>query len=321
LRVGDVNGDGREDVCGRDATGVTCAISVHDASTSATTPGAGRLPRTTFRPVRAGDAGLGPRAALAGGLEVPRGALGLADVTGDGQADLCVAGAAGIACAASIGGGALDAFRSWSNEDSAALLGFADVDGDGRADACSRAAAGIACARNVGQRFDAARTWLADLSDARGWSAAKYASTVQLADVDGDGRADVCGRSQRGVVCALSTGKGFARLEPWSSGTDFADEAGWDRSPAFFGSLRFGDLNGDGRDDVCGRGPGGIVCALSTGRGFARATVWLSADLAEAEGWLRTDLPTPLQLGDINGDGRADLCGASPAGLSCALAP
>src|SRR4051812_36932488 len=31
------------------------------------------------------------------------------------------------------------------------------------------------------------------------------------------------------------------------------------------------DLNGDGRADVCGRGIGGIICAVSTGTMFAAA--------------------------------------------------
>ena len=55
----------------------------------------------------------------------------------------------------------------------------------------------------------------------------------------------------------------------------------------------------------------GIVCALATSHGFTKATLWLplSAALEDA------------QLGDINGDGRADLCGHTSEGLACALAP
>ena len=140
------------------------------------------------------------------------------------------------------------------------------------------------------------------MTDARGWRDAKYASTVQLADVDGDGRADVCGRGPSGIVCALSTGKGFGKLERWSGAPEFAD-----------GALHFGDLNGDGRDDVCGHTREGIACALSTAHAFTKPTLWL----ALAHGSDVTD----TQLGDVNGDGRADLCGRTPAGLACALAP
>ena len=231
---------------------------------------------------------------------MPAGAIHLADVTGDGQADVCVAAQDGIACAASNVVGELGEFRTWSHDDHAAAMRFADIDGDGKADACTRTSAGISCARNAGRRFDAARSWLAEMTDTRGWHDAKYASTVQLADVDGDGRADVCGRGPNGLVCALSTGKGFGRLERWASAADFAD-----------GALHFGDVNGDGRDDVCGHTREGVVCALSTGHTFTKPTLWLAlaSDLADAH------------LGDVNGDGRADLCGRTPAGLACALAP
>jgi hypothetical protein len=289
LGIGDVNGDGRDDACGRDATGFSCAISMQSASS-----GDGALPRTVFTSVARGRAGTG----------VPAGALHLADVTGDGRADICVAGADGISCAPSNVVGELGAFSTWSTDDHAASMRFADIDGDGKADACMRTSAGISCARNIGRRFDTARSWLADMTDARGWRDAKYASTVQLADVDGDGRADVCGRGPNGITCALSTGKGFGRLDRWSTAPELAE-----------GALHFGDLNGDGRDDVCGHSPEGIVCALSTARGFTKPTLWLA--LALAPGSSLTD----VHLGDVNGDGRADLCGRAPAGLACALAP
>lgn len=289
LRLGDVNGDGREDVCGRSALGVSCAVSVQSTSNADE-----RMPRAVFRAVRRGVDAAGAVAENA----APAGAIHLADVTGDGQADVCIAASDGIACAASNVAGELGAFRTWSRDDHAASFRFADVDGDGKADACSPTASGIACARNVGRRFDTARTWLADMTDAHGWRDAKYASTVQLADVDGDGRADVCGRGPSGLVCSLSNGKGFGKLEKWSAGSDFAN-----------GEIHFGDLNGDRRADVCGHVREGIVCALSTARGFTKATLWLSTDLESA------------QLGDVNGDGRADLCGRVPDGLACALAP
>jgi hypothetical protein len=101
-------------------------------------------------------------------------------------------------------------------------------------------------------------------------------------------------------MCALSTGKGFGRLERWSSAAELGE-----------GALHFGDLNGDGKDDVCGRTREGIACAFSTARGFTKPTLWLA---------LATDV-TDTHLGDVNGDGRADLCGRTPEGLACALAP
>ncbi len=303
VRVGDVNGDGRKDVCGRSVAGVACAISVQ--TTWAVDD---HLPRTVFRTSR--RSATGARALPA---KMPAGAIHLADVTGDGQADVCITADDGISCAASNVVGEVGAFKSWSRDEQAPAFRFADVDGDGKADACRRTALGVACARNLGGSFDVARPWLADVGDAQGWAAARYASSVQLADVDGDGRADVCGLGARGVVCALSTGKGFARLERWSQGSDFADPIA--------GSLRFGDLNGDGREDVCAPGADGVACAFSTGHGFTKTTVWIDAAAAKAEGWQDAELARTIQLGDVNGDGRADLCGRGRDGIVCGLAP
>ena len=72
---------------------------------------------------------------------------------------------------------------------------------------------------------------------------------------------------------------------------------------------------------ACGRGPDGVVCALSTGRGFTKTTVWIGKDIVDAQGWQSPDVAAAIQLGDVNGDGRADLCGRGREGIVCGLAP
>jgi peptidoglycan/xylan/chitin deacetylase (PgdA/CDA1 family) len=145
-------------------------------------------------------------------------------------------------------------------------------------------------------------------------------ATIQLADVDGDGRADRCERTREGIDCALSRGGRFAAPRRWSSGADFSDAAGWAADGSLEGAIRFGDINGDGRADVCGRTREGVVCALSTGRGFTPATLW-QAGMSDAAGWGAAAYATSIRLVDVNGDGRADLCGRGPDGFVCSLAP
>lgn len=78
-----------------------------------------------------------------------------------------------------------------------------------------------------------------------------------------------------------------------------------------------GDLNGDGRRDRCDRTPEGVACAFAGPRGLLAATTWArAADIAAAG----VD-PSTLALVDANGDGRADLCGRTARGVSCAAAP
>ena len=299
LRAGDVNGDGRADLCGHTPAGLRCAISV------AANHGDGRMPKTIFRaPIRAA-------AHLRDAATAGSGAIHLADITGDGLDDVCVATLAGIACAVSNAAGELGPLRAWTvppiRDDSNAVVSFADVDGDGRADACNLRANEIACAHNNGTTFDAARTWLAS---PQGIDAA----TLQLADVDGDGRSDLCGRGARGLACAISNGRGFTKLVAWANAADFG-------AGTIASSLRFGDLNGDGRDDVCALVSGALACAFSTGKSFTRSTTWITKTAIAEQGWSREELASTIQLADVNGDGRADLCGRGRDGIVCGLAP
>jgi peptidoglycan/xylan/chitin deacetylase (PgdA/CDA1 family) len=77
-------------------------------------------------------------------------------------------------------------------------------------------------------------------------------------------------------------------------------------------TLAFGDLNGDGRSDVCGKSGDTVVCALSAGRTFTGASAWLAAGATRLHG---------LRLVDVNGDGRADVCGDDGDRFVCGLAP
>ncbi len=83
-------------------------------------------------------------------------------------------------------------------------------------------------------------------------------------------------------------------------------------------TIRFGDINGDGLSDVCGRSPEGLLCALASGPSFLKATMWLP-EMSDAAGWAPHG--ASLQLVDVDGDGRADACAQGSAGVVCALAP
>jgi hypothetical protein len=126
----------------------------------------------------------------------------------------------------------------------------------------------------------------------------------------------VCGRGGAGIYCELSTGTGFGAI--YLASTDFSDAQGWNQS-AYYISLRLADVNGDGRPDLCGRGLGGIVCALNNGDGtFAPARQWESS-FTDASGWNQAQYGTTIMFADINGDGRADVCGRGVAGIACEL--
>jgi hypothetical protein len=185
---------------------------------------------------------------------------------------------------------------------------------------CGRAAAGVTCAISNGTTaFSTASSWSSNFDDADSWNRGpEYYATIQFPDLDGDGKADICGRGGVGIVCALSTGASFGTATTWD--VDFSDNAGWNGDPAYWATIQFPDINGDGKADVCGRGGGGILCALSDGTKFVTPTAVWSNDFTDALSWKsNAAYYTTIEFPDINGDGKADVCGRGASGVICAL--
>jgi hypothetical protein len=82
------------------------------------------------------------------------------------------------------------------------------------------------------------------------WSTWDTNYDYQLADVNGDGHADLVGRSGTDIQVGLSTGSGFAASTQWST---------WDTNYDY----QLADVNGDGRSDIIGRAGTDIQVGLS----------------------------------------------------------
>jgi hypothetical protein len=330
FQLADVNGDGYADACVRRSDGVYCALNARTGSFS---------PYTRWLPDFSDASGW---QADQYGTTVQ-----FADVNGDGKADVCGRSPAGIICAtADASASAFVDPRRWSTGPdfsdtdpsvpggfgSAATyyrsIRFADINGDGYADVCGRTPAGIRCAlNNRAGGFGSSALWTGDdFTDALGWAPEQYGTTIQLGDINGDGRADVCGRGPSGIRCSLtnSSGTGFINPHFWSFRVDFSDAdswGSWATASSYFRSIRLADVNGDGYADLCGRGPSGIVCAISNGMGFDRLLPMITRDFADAQGWLADLYGSTIRFGDLSRRMRPDLCGRGPSGLRCALAP
>lgn len=277
IRFPDVNGDGRADVCGRGAAGISCALST----------GNGFTEPFLWSP-QFDDASGWSSVQYYSTIRFP-------DVDGDGRADVCGRGIAGVSCAVSTGVSFAPATlwtaefsdgNGWASPQYYTTLQFPDINGDGRADVCARGGAGIRCGISTATRFRAPTLWNATFNDAAGWNQVQYYSTIQFPDVNGEGRADVCGRGSAGVECALSTGTSFSPSPATLWTSEYSDPLGWGASPAYYGTLRFPDLDGDGAADVCGRGGAGVACALSNTASFAPnpSRVWAPI-YSDAGGW------------------------------------
>ncbi len=295
----DIDGDGTADICARAAAGVFCEL-VKD----------GKVAKEV----------VGPAWADAGTWNLPQFAttMQFADVNGDGKADVCARANNGILCSLSDGasfappflGPALSDASGWGAPQYYSTIQLPDINGDGKADVCARAGSGVLCWLSDGTAFPTSVTGPA-WSDASGWNQPAYYSTIQYPDLNGDGKADICARSSAAITCYLSDGQSFPTV---FEGPAWADTKGWGVAPTG-STIRFVDLNGDKKADICARGTDGIHCALSTGTAFGPELIgplW-----SDANGWNKPEYFQTIQYLDINGDGKADICGRTAAGILC----
>ena len=302
LRTGDINGDGRADVCARSATGVSCWTSTGTGWSAPIT---------------------GPALDDAHGWSAPSRytTLRLADIDGDGDDDVCARAASGVQCWLSSGSAFAAtpvAGPAWSDAagfDAPAAYGtlrVGDVDGDGADDLCARApSSGLECYAWDGAalaRHLVGPAW----SDARGFDAPKYWSTLRLADVDGDGRADACIRTATELRCHLANGTGFASAA--ESVAALRDASGWSAHDNY-ATLRAADLDADGADELCARANAGLRCWDRAADGTW--TALSGPALGDADGWSAPRYYETIRLGDVDADGRADVCARSASGVMC----
>jgi hypothetical protein len=233
---------------------------------------------------------------------------------------VCARSASGIRChlgtASGFGealeGPALSDDSGWGDSDNATTLRILDLDGDGRADLCARANAGIRCWTSTGTGFSEAIVG-PELADDGSWDDPMYFTTLRAADFDGDGKQDLCARSSKDFRCWASTGTGFAAA---TVGPALSNDAGWSKVERY-GSIRMGDIDGDGRADVCGRDATGVRCWISDGKGFP--TEVSGPGWTDSGGWSDAKYWATMRLADVDGDKKADVCGRAAAGFRCHL--
>ncbi len=253
----------------------------------------------------------------------------MADVNGDGRADVVGFGIAGVYVALANAGGGYNPVQyvlqnfgtdpsagGWSS-DNIYTRQLGDVNGDGRADIVGFGIAGVYVALgDAGGGFGPAQLRLQNFGtspEGGGWTSYdRYPRT--LADVNGDGRADIVGFGENGVFVALADGTGgFAPaqfvLQNFAASPSGGGWSSYDRYPR-----AVADVNADGRADIVGFGEAGLWVALASGGGnFSPAAFDLDHFGPSAGGWSSQDR-YPRVLGDVTGDGRADIIAFGEAG-------
>lgn len=307
IQFPDVTGDGLPDVCARRSDGIVCGVS----------DGSSFGPLTLWADEYKNAGGWQSTPAYWSTIRFP-------DLNGDGKADVCGRGIYGLLCALSDGAGFLQpsvwsaSFKNGSSFDRAPNYGtfqYVDLNGDGMLDVCGRGVLGAICAISSGTSFLDAGKWSLHFSDGGSWQIPRYALTVFFRDLDGDGKADVCGRGEAFVYCQLGDGRTFLANKPWTN--RFADQDTF-TNEVYWGTVQFADVNADGKADICGRRSNGIYCGLAGAETF---TINSSPQFSDAEGWNTNRYYwQTIRFVDVDGDGNADTCGRFYDGMRCALA-
>ena len=139
------------------------------------------------------------------------------------------------------------------------------------------------------------------------------ATRAVIVDVDGDGHADLCGRSLEGVECALGDASGdFAAPVQVAAALD--DPSTWNDASRDQ-SLHAVDIDRDGQIDFCVLAADGVRCARGLGRGVFAPAVKVSY----ASNFIGADAGS-FAMGDIDGDGFPDVCAHIGGDVQCARA-
>ncbi len=296
IQYPDINGDGKPDICGRSDSGIKCGLNSGES----------------FSEVTRWTTGFGS----SWGYPQNYSTLTFLDLDSDGKSDICGRAETGIYCALS-NGSSYNTYTQWSSyygagwnaEQHYSTIRFPDLNGDGRPDICGRAGNGIYCGLNNGTSFDYPSLWTPSYGSS--WHIPQHYSTITYPDLNADGKSDICGRAGSGIYCGINNGSGF---DPYTKWTNYYG-AGWN-AEQHYSTIRFPDLNGDGRPDICGRAGNGIYCGLNNGNGFDYPSLWTPC---YGSSWHIPQHYSTITYPDLNADGKSDICGRAGSGIYCGM--
>ncbi len=295
--MSDVNGDGKDDIVGFGDGGVYVSLAHKDHFN---------------KPVR----WLKEFGRKAGSWSVALHRRIMADVNGDGKADIVGFGNTGVYVALARRNGFakgvkwVDAYGNktggWSNKHH--IRTMADVNGDGKADIVGFADKGVYVSLARNGYFTEPELWIGSFGRKAGkWSKSDHKRV--MADVNGDGKADIVGFGNSGVFVSLARRGRFTEPERWVAAYG-RKAGGWSNRD----NVRvMADVDGDGKADIVGFGSSGVYVSLARRNRFSKPKKWVRAFGRKVGGWIKGRHPRMVK--DMDGDGKADIVGFANDGV------
>lgn len=263
IQAGDLNGDGNDEVIGRGADGIEVYCWSGGWKKLATL--------TSYSD------------ALDGGASDTYPTIRLADVDGDGRQEIFVRGVGGVR-GHRFSGGSGCADGSWSRldgdpqpfcnvpDDSDCFdavngvgaqsdpsyyetIQLADIDGEKGDELLGRMPDGLRAYKWNGRGWSPLPTNTV-FTDQAGWKAPQYYTTLHSAKLEGAQAAQIVGRGAAGIYAATYANGAWGALEQNTTLT--LEDDPWAASASYYRTIQAGDVDGDGRDDLIGRGPYGL---------------------------------------------------------------
>ena len=240
----------------------------------------------------------------------------MVDVRRTGRADILGFGHAGVWLSKNDGGGVFTApsivfgdlgyHQGWRPRKHPRLL--ADFTGDSLPDIVGFGEFRVFLAKNMGEGTFERRLYdlgLDQFTYSSGWRVDKHVRT--LADVTGNGRADIVGFGDAGVFVAINnseTGGTIAVQGAQLVLQSFGYDQGWrvKKHPRIVA-----DLTGNGLGDIIGFGERGVCVSKNRGDGTFHNAKLVVCDFGYSQGW-RVEKHLRLVV-DLTGDGCADIVG------------
>ena len=151
------------------------------------------------------------------------------------------------------------------------------------------------------------------LSDANGWNNPQYYTTIQCADIDGDGEAELLARSSAGI----EAWKYDDANELWNNlpnGPALSDTGGWNQ-PGYYTTIQCADIDGDGQAELIARSSSSIQAWKYDTANSVWNNLPNGPGLSDTGGWNYPQYYSTIQCADIDGDGQAELIARSSTSI------